>query len=128
MKKLILFATIVLLSAIPVACSGEKAQEVKIELPATPVLSVRSKWGVITSSHLRLRQQPTTESAPVTTLWQGTLLEIISRDERKMVVEGEESYWYQVVYDGLQGWVFGAYLRLFEEESDARRKARDLKE
>jgi uncharacterized protein YraI len=45
-----------------------------------------------------------------------------------MRVEGKDGYWYQVVYDGLQGWVFGAYLRLFEEEADAQRAARNLKE
>jgi uncharacterized protein YraI len=56
------------------------------------------------------------------------MLEILSRDERKVRVEGRDGYWYQVVYDGLQGWVFGAYLQLFEEESEARRAARGMKE
>jgi hypothetical protein len=119
---------VVLLSAVPVACGGGKEREVQIDLPTTPVLSARSRWGVVTSSHLRLRRQHTTGSPAVTTLWQGTVIEIISRDERKVVVEGEENYWYQVVYDGLQGWVFGAYLRLFEDENEARRVSRDLKD
>jgi hypothetical protein len=128
MKRLVLSAIIVLLAGIPVACGGNREPEVQIELPTTPVLSARSRWGVVISSHLRLREQPTTQSTPVTTLWQGTMLEILSRDERKTMVEGEQNYWYQVVYDGLQGWVFGAYLRLFEEETDAQRAARSLKE
>lgn len=119
---------IVIACAVPIACGGGHEREVHIELPSTPVLSARSRWGVITSSHLRLRRQPNTASAPVTTLWQGTMLEILSRDERKVRVEGRDGYWYQVVYDGLQGWVFGAYLQLFEEESEARRAARGMKE
>lgn len=56
------------------------------------------------------------------------MLEVISRDDLQVQVEGKEDYWYQVAYDGLQGWVFGGYIDLHESEEDARRASRSLKE
>ncbi len=106
-----------------VGCRQETTKEFQVELPATPVLTVRSHWAVVTSSHLRLREKATIESRAITTLWQNNVLEIISRDESQQQVEGKTAYWYKVAYDGLQGWVFGAYLEMFESESEARRAA-----
>jgi uncharacterized protein YgiM (DUF1202 family) len=104
-------------------CRRETSQEFQIDLPATPVLTVRSNWAVVSSSHLRLREKATINSRAVTTLWQNNVLEIISRDEVQQEVEGKTGYWYKVAYDGLQGWVFGAYLHMYESESAARRAA-----
>jgi len=109
-------------------CRRETVQEFKIELPATPVLSVRSKWAVVVSSHLRLRERPTIQSGAITTLWRNNVIEIISRDEVQQEVEGKLGYWYKVAYDGLQGWVFGAYLEMFDSESGARRAAQNSPE
>lgn len=113
---------------IPLGCSKEKSEEVTVELPATKVLSVRSRWAVVESSHLRLRNKATTESRAITTLWKGNVVEIISRDETKVHVEGENDYWYQVAYDGLQGWVFGAYIEHYGSEQKAKSAAQKIKE
>lgn len=127
MKKKIYFAAIIcsVLCALVLlpGCRQEKTQEFTIDLPATPVLTVRSNWAVVSSSHLRLREKATIDSRAVTTLWQNNVLEIISRDEVQQEVEGKSGYWYKVAYDGLQGWVFGAYLEMFESETAARRAA-----
>ena len=109
-------------------CGQKEEKRISIELPTTPVLSVRSRWAVITGSHLRLRERATTESKAITTLWQGNVLEIIARDETRVRVEGKNDYWYQVAYDGLQGWVFGAYIELYESEEKARGASHRLKE
>ncbi|MFO7731002.1 MAG: SH3 domain-containing protein [Spirochaetia bacterium] len=109
-------------------CGREKVQEFKIELPSTPVMTVRSKWAVVASSHLRLRERPTIQSGAITTLWRNNVIEIISRDEVQQEVEGRLGYWYKVAYDGLQGWVFGAYLEMFDSESGARRAAQNASE
>ena len=64
----------------------------------------------------------------MTTLWQNNVIEIISRNERTQNIEEKSNYWYQVAYDGLQGWVFGAYLEMFESEAEATRTARSRRE
>lgn len=129
MRKDVFFITaIVLLISGLSACSRKEEEPLKVELPSTPVLTVRTSWAVISSSHLRLRERPSVESNAVTTLWQNNVLEIISRDEKKQSVEGRSDYWYQVAYDGLQGWVFGAYLEMYESETEARRMARSRRE
>lgn len=127
MKKKFYFAALLCMLIVSVAllpgCRKKTVSEFKIELPATPVLTVRSNWAVVNSSHLRLREKATIQSRAITTLWQNNVLEIISRDEAQQEVEGKSGYWYKVAYDGLQGWVFGAYLQLYESESEARRAA-----
>ncbi len=127
MKKKFYFAAvicaIICTAVLLPGCRKETAQEFEIDLPATPVLTVRSNWAVVASSHLRLREKATIQSRAVTTLWQNNVLEIISRDEVQQEVEGKSGYWYKVAYDGLQGWVFGAYLQKYESESEARRAA-----
>lgn len=121
---LVVSATLLL----PLGCGSKEKEEISVELPTTPVLSVRSTWAVITGSHLRLRDRATTESEAITTLWRGNVLEIIARDETKVRVEGKDDYWYRVAYDGLQGWVFGAYIELCESEQDAERLSNELEE
>jgi len=110
------------------SCEKDTPQRFEIELPPTQVLSTRSRWAVVTSTHLRLREQPSINSQAVTTLWQNNVIEIVSRNERSERVEEKRDYWYQVAYDGLQGWVFGAYLEMFESEAEARRIARSRRE
>jgi len=124
-KKILYSTAIILLLLSALGCRQEKAEDFKVELPPTPVLTVRSKWAVVSSSHLRLREKATIQSSAITTLWQNNVLEIISRDETQMVVEDKSGYWYKVAYDGIQGWVFGAYLEMFESENEARRAARE---
>ena len=91
------------------ACADESSGEA-IVLPSTPILSLEANWVVITSTHLRLREQSSIESPVVTTLWRGNVLEVLSKQNRREEIEGETDYWYQVRYGGLQGWVFGSYL------------------
>ena len=98
-----------------------------ISLPPTPVLSVKTNWCVIESSYLRLREKPDKGSKPVTTLWGGNVLEIISRSAEKQLIDNEYGYWYQINYDGLQGWVFGAYLNLYDSKEKAERASIELK-
>jgi hypothetical protein len=98
----------------------------EIELPITEVLSLKSRWGVITSSHLRLRSKPSVTSQALTTLWRGYVLEILSRKPQKEEIEELFDYWYQIRYDGLQGWVFGAYLELYDTKTQAEHASEEL--
>ena len=101
-------------------------ENASIDLPSTPVLSVQSSWAVITSSHLRLRELPSLSARPLTTLWRGNVLEVVSKQNRKESVDGLSDFWYQISYDGLGGWVFGGYLELFDSAERARDAARAL--
>ena len=108
------------------SCQGED-KPLEISLPPTPVLSVQSTWAVVKASHVRLREKPDVESKALATLWRGSVLEIISREARKVVLEEEENYWYRINYDGLSGWVFGFNLDFYDSRSTAERVSREMK-
>ena len=98
-----------------------------IDLPPTPLLSMRERWGVINSSHLRMRSGPDQHAEVLTTFWnrREVVLEVLSQSTDKGSVEGREGYWYQVSYDGLIGWVFGGYVDLYGTKEQALRAARE---
>lgn len=106
---------------------GKKATYPDIELPATPLLSLSSRWGVVTSSYLRMREKPDRDSKPVATLWKGNILEIVSKGSDEKVVDDKTGYWYQITYGGLQGWVFSSYIKLFDSLDEAERSSRELR-
>lgn len=108
------------------SCKDEKSFA-DIELTATKVLSIQSRWSVINSTHLRLREKPDINSKAITTLWKGYVLEVISQNTVSENLDDEEGYWYQVKYGGLQGWVFGAYLQFFDSKENAERSSREIK-
>ena len=117
---------LLLFSSLFLSCKDEKTT-FDIDLPATSVLSVQSRWSVINSTHLRLREQPDLNSKAITTLWKGYVLEVVSQSSIKVTLEDEDGYWYQVKYGGLQGWVFGAYLKFFDTKDNAERSSREIK-
>ena len=117
---------LLLLSNLFLSCKDEKSIA-DIELTATKVLSIQSRWSVINSTHLRLREQPDLNSKAITTLWKGYVLEVISQNTISETLDDEEGYWYQVKYGGLQGWVFGAYLQFFDSKENAERSSREIK-
>jgi hypothetical protein len=118
---------VIALASLVLYTCAKPEETTSIDLPATSVLSAKSYFGIITSSHLRLRVQPDITSDAVTTLWRGYVLEILSKDNDLDTVEGQKNYWYQVNYDGLRGWVFGGYVALYESRDEAERAARELR-
>lgn len=125
-KILINFAAMTMLCFFAAGCD-KKSEVPGIELPATSVLSVQSSWGVVKSTHLRLRENPSLESKVITTLWRGGVLEVLSKTDQRETIEGEEDYWYRISFEGLSGWVFGAYLEIFSSKEQARAVSRELK-
>jgi len=124
MKKSIIIVLVI--SSLFSSCREEKTIS-DIKLPATKVLSVQSRWAVINSTHLRLREKPDTNSKAITTLWKGYILEVVSQSTVSVNLDDEEGYWYQIKYGGLQGWVFGAYLKFFDSKEEAERSSREIK-
>ena len=96
-----------------------------VELPVTPVLSLEKTWGLIVSSHLRLREKPSLDAPAPTTLWKGYVIEILNQSSTKDTVEGITEYWYQINYGELLGWVFGGYIEVYRSRDDADRASRE---
>ena len=117
---------LLLVSNLFLSCKDKKGFP-DIKLTATKVLSIQSRWSVINSTHLRLREKPDLNSKAITTLWKGYVLEVVSQNTVSEFLDDEEGFWYQVKYGGLQGWVFGAYLKFFDSKENAERSSREIK-
>lgn len=107
------------------SCRRETPLE-RVELPATPVLTLRSSWGVVRAAFLRLRQEPVEGGTILVHVRRGEVLEVISRTENKETLDGQTAYWYLVSYGGLRGWVFGAFLDILDSRNRADALAREL--
>lgn len=109
------------------SCRREAPLE-RVELPATPVLTLRSSWGVVRAPFLRMRQEPLEKGSILAHVRRGEVLEIISRTETKETLDGQSAYWFLVSYGGLRGWVFGVYLDVQDSRSKADAIARELRQ
>ena len=107
-------------------CRKEQPVE-RVELPATPVLTLRSNWAVVRSPFLRVRQEPLPKSEILAHLRRGTVMEVVSKTETRETIEGATDYWYQVNYEGLRGWVFGSFVEVTDSKSKAENYARELR-
>ena len=113
------FGLICLLALLSAAACGRRPTVERIELPPTPVLSIRSTWAVVTSPFLRMRDNPRAQAPVLAHIRRGAVLEVLSRTERKEELEESSAYWYQVSYEGLRGWVFGAFLEIVDSKARA---------
>ncbi len=115
-----------LLLLLPLAACGRRPPVERIELPSTPVLSIRSTWAVVTSPFLRLRNEPLANASVLAHIRRGAVLEVLSHTDRREELEQISSYWYQVSYEGLRGWVFGAFLEIVDSKPRAESMAAEL--
>ena len=124
--KIVLLTLGCVLFLLSAGACGRRPVVERIELPPTPVLSIRSTWAVVTSPFLRVRAEPLAKSPVLAHIRRGAVLEVLSRTERKEELEGTSSYWYQVSYEGLRGWVFGAFLEIADSKARAEGLAAEL--
>ncbi len=129
MKRITVFIILITAASVfpLISCEKEEEQFGDIELPPAPLISESERWAVIEAAYLRLRERPETDSRLVTTLWKGYVLEVLSRSSSKMYMDDLEDYWYQINYDGLQGWVFGSYLKIYDSHEEAEIGARSIR-
>jgi hypothetical protein len=113
-------------AALALGACGSR-QEETIVLPATPVISVGSRWAVVTSNYLRMRARPSEAAEVVEGLPRGTVVEVVGTSDTQTTVEGQKDYWYQLNIEGLRGWGFGAYLQLVESRAQAQAVAAELR-
>ncbi len=127
MKMYIRIIILLVFFPILLICCSSKNDEQAFHLPATPVLSIRSSWGVVKSNYLRLREKPSTSSKVLDGLTKGTIVKILSTTEKKEIVEDKTDYWHRVSLEGLEGWVFGAYLAIVDSKSKAKEMVEELR-
>ena len=123
MRRAAAMLTVVLVWSVLSGCGG-KGEERELELPSTTVLSVGSRWAVVNTNYLRMREKPLRDAAVLDGLTKGTVVEVIASTESEETIDDATSYWYRISLEGLKGWVFGAYLEIV----DSRSKAEDLAE
>jgi hypothetical protein len=126
MKRSIIFIALISLLVFSHSCTKNDEPE-RIVLPDTSVLSVQSSWGVVTSNYLRLREKSSVESSALTGFTKGTVVQLVSATDKKETIDKLTSFWYRVNIDGIQGWVFGAYLEVFPNKEDAQKRAAELR-
>jgi len=119
--------TVLPLTVLPPGCASREQAPRELRLPATPVLSILGQWGVVETNYLRLRTTPSKSAEVLAGLTKGTVVKVLSSTDQKETVENETDYWYRVSLEGLDGWVFGAYLLLVDSESQAAEAAEELK-
>ena len=106
----------------PLGCS-RKPGPVKVELPPTPVLTVKANWGVVVAPYLRVRKKPSVDGEVVAHLRNSSIAEILSRTAYPETIEGKADYWYEISSEGVRGWVFGSYLKFFDTKAEAEKAA-----
>lgn len=124
-QRIITVGLLVLAVMLPVSCS-RKQQLNTIKLPATPITSAPYQWAVVNSPQLRVRKGPSTSFEAVYTLWKGYTVQIVDRSRQPENVADTTSYWYYINYRGLEGWVYGHYLTLYDSKARAEQAAKEL--
>lgn len=105
---------------------ARKEEPEQIELPPISDFTIESNWGVVASTYLRMRERPEKKAPLVRGLTRGMIVQIISSGAREETIEDETAYWYNVSVDGLRGWAFGAYLKVFNSLKEAENFAGEL--
>jgi hypothetical protein len=116
-----------IISILLVSSCGRESSPDRIVLPPTPILSVRTDWAVVRSPLLKIREEPNNKATVIQYLRTGAIVEVIARSDAEDTVEDEVAYWYRISYDGLKGWVFGAYMEVFDARSKAERFVETMK-
>ena len=99
-------------------CS-QTPEESRVNLPTTPVISVRPRWAVAADLYVRVRAEPSIDSVIRGHLRIGDVAEIVSISTVTNDLQGPRNIWYQVEASGFRGWALGSALELYESRSRA---------
>jgi len=100
------------------ACS-QSSQESRVSLPVTPVISVRPRWAVAADLYIRVRADPSLDSAIRGHLRGGDVAEIVTIRVVTNDNEAGRRTWYQVEAPGLRGWAVGSSLHFYASRARA---------
>lgn len=114
MRKVLLIFSLFLIIC---SCSKDKntSEFPAIRLPVTSDLVTSYSYGTPKGDFIRVKETPDQDSHSIEMLWHGNIFEIFTKTGDKEVVDDKVDFWYMIRYEGVQGWVFGAEIELFED-------------
>jgi len=121
--KILLTLTLVLTL---ISCEKEEPMP-EVKLPINPILTVDSHYGVVKSAYLRVFQEPTRQADVVTRLRPGYVVQIVSTTAWREVLDDINAPWHKIEYDTITGWVFGAYVDVYESIYQAEAASREAR-
>ena len=108
MKKSVSLLVITAFLAAGLISCGKKNPE----LPAGEATSSKRTAEVTASTNLVIRTQPNRTATKLGVAGHGAIVEVLQDGDKEENIGGITSRWYRVSYNGVEGWVFGGYLRL----------------
>jgi len=107
---------ILLIFLLFISCQKDSGQQgnASINLPATPIFSTESYWGVVSEPYLKIFQYMTNREDIVTTCRKGDILEITQRK-----LDDQGTIWLQVKFKDQEGWVTSDRIMLFDNKEQA---------
>ncbi|MBO7094381.1 MAG: SH3 domain-containing protein [Spirochaetia bacterium] len=114
MRKILLMISVFLVLA---GCKGgsRNAEFPDIRLPLSSDLVTSYSYGTPKGDYLRVKENPDQGSKSLDMLWHGNIFEIFTKTGDKEMIDGQEDFWYMIRFEGIEGWVFGAEIELFED-------------
>ncbi|MBO7048185.1 MAG: SH3 domain-containing protein [Spirochaetia bacterium] len=114
MRKILLMISVFLVLA---GCKGSSrnAEFPDIRLPLSSDLVTSYSYGTPKGDYLRVKENPDQGSKSLDMLWHGNIFEIFTKTGDKEMIDGQEDFWYMIRFEGIEGWVFGAEIELFED-------------
>lgn len=123
--KLIRTSIFVLALVVLASCSRPESPK-PIDLPSTPLLSVRAHWGVAKIAYVRVFAQAEAHGVVQFLLRAGDIVDISAKTGYTDEVRGQRDYWYHVIFENRDGWVFGDGLDLYDSRERAENASRLL--
>ncbi len=93
-------------------------------MPPTPVLTVKSKWGVVNSSYICVTDINDRHNKIITALRKGDIVEVLSKETEKG--SGGTIYWYEVQVETIHGVVPEEVIELFDSRLKAINASRQM--
>lgn len=107
---------LLILSLFILSCSSETLKE-DIDMPSTPDLTATSRWGVVSSSYVRITHMEDRHNLIIATLRKGDIVEVLSRETEKD--SGSTAYWYEVKTGDIHGVVPEEMIDLYDSREKA---------
>ncbi len=95
-----------------------------IELPETPIVAVRDRWGVVTGSYVRVREEPRPEAAIKDYVRRGIVVEVAEVMESGS--GSGETDWFRITGADVDGWILESDLALYESRARAENASRQV--
>ncbi|MFW5728473.1 MAG: SH3 domain-containing protein [Spirochaetota bacterium] len=113
-----------LIAAIGVTSCDRRPRVERIELPETPIVAVRDRWGVVSGSYVRVREEPRPDAPIKDYVRRGIVVEVTEVIERRS--GSGEGGWFRIADEGVDGWVRESAVTLYESRARAENASRQV--